>query len=526
MTALENTNYTEQLIGSIKWVLPEIVLVGAACLLFVLAVFYRSKLVHAGVALAAILAAGALAAIAPEMYSRFEPSYSGIDPTGAAAFIRWFALGATALFALVSYREAKLVHSAEYYGCLLIVGAGVSLVGRANDLVLLFLALEMISIPTYVLLYLPSQTKQGQEAAVKYFTLSVLSSAVLLFGLSYFYGVAGSTNITTVVAVLSTATQSGMASPLALVAAVLVIAGLGFRIAAVPFHFYAPDVYDGGPLGVVAQLAVFPKLAGFVALARLFGLFDRTTEMIPFDVQHTLIPLTLWVIAVVTMTLGNVLALLQQGIKRMFAYSGIAHGGYMLIGVLVASGTAATFRNHSGLDVLLFYLVAYTLMTVGTFAVLAYLNTDDRSVETLDDLAGLGQTNPFAAALLSVFLLSLIGMPLTAGFIGKFNLFIAAFEMPTDSKMKSMYRILTVIAVVNSAISAVYYLRMLGIMFLRSPLKPVTRTRGALPLTAAVFCAVGTLVFGVWPTPLLKLTQEAAPVVTAKLDAVAVARNP
>jgi NADH-quinone oxidoreductase subunit N len=392
----------------------------------------------------------------------------------------------------------------------------VSLVGRANDLVSLFLALEMLSIPTYVLLYLPARSKGGQEAAMKYFMLSVLSSGVLLFGFSYLYGLTGSTNLHVIVSGLAAAANAGPVSPLALVGMVLVIAGLGFRIAAVPFHFYAPDVYEGGPTGVVAQLAFLPKVAGFVALARLLGLLSTHGGGLPFDTEHTLIPLTLWVIAVITMSFGNLLALIQDNLKRLFAYSGIAHGGYMLIGVLVAcSGPPAT-ADQSGMDAVLFYLVSYGLMTVGAFAVLSYLTTADRPVESVDDLAGLGKTNPFAALLLSICFLSLIGLPLTAGFVGKLNLFLGAFQVPTDTKMKNLYQILAVIAVVNAAVSAVYYLRVVSVLFLRSPLKPVEPNRNYLPLISATVCAAATLAFGVYPQSLVNLTHQAAPIPSAR----------
>ncbi|MGL6094825.1 MAG: NADH-quinone oxidoreductase subunit N, partial [Fimbriiglobus sp.] len=236
---------------------------------------------------------------------------------------------------LVSWPELRDDFACEYVGCLMVVFAGTSLVGRANDLVSLFLALELVSIPTYVLLYLPSRGRPAQEAALKYFLLSVLSSGVMLFGFSYFYGLTGATNLGAVTAVL--ASQDGPTGPLAVVAAVLVIAGLAFRIAAVPFHFYAPDVYEAGPTGVVAMLAFLPKVVGFVALARVFGLIDPPTANVAFGADNSLIPMVLWVLAAVTMTVGNAMALLQDNLKRLFAYSGIAHTGYMLMGLLVAS---------------------------------------------------------------------------------------------------------------------------------------------------------------------------------------------
>jgi NADH-quinone oxidoreductase subunit N len=445
----------------------------------------------------------------------FDPrSVAPFDPTGLAAFDRWLALGSAAVFLLLAWPEMRDGNAADYAACTLVVAAGVSLVGRANDLVSLFLALELVSIPTYVLLYLPVRTRIAQEAAVKYFLLSVLSSAVLLFGFSYLYGLTGTTNLGALVQTLSEAHRQAV-SPMALVAAMLAIAGLGFRVTAFPFHWYAPDVYQGAPTGVVAQLSFVPKAAGLVALARLLGLLSPPIDRLPFDTVHTLIPLMLWIIAAATMTFGNVLALLQDNLKRLLAYSGIAHGGYMLLGLVVALSlpeSRGTQPSQTGLDAVLFYLVAYGLMTVGAFAVLLHLSGTDGKAETVDDLAGLGQTHPVSAATLGVLLFSLIGLPLTAGFMGKFLLFVSAFDAPAVGPMRNMYRILAVVLAVNAAVGAVYYLRVLNVMYLRSPLQAGERSRGRPALAAAVACAVATVVLGVYPKPLAEAARKAVPV--------------
>jgi NADH-quinone oxidoreductase subunit N len=521
VTPLSNAGFVDHLTESVRYVLPEVTLVGAACVLFLFAALRTTRGFSLFLALAGVGSAAAIAVLVPERTDGFNPVYGPIDPTGAASFVRWVALAAAAGYVFLGWADAKNDTSAEYHACVLVVAAGLSLVGRANDLVSLFLALELISIPTYVLLYLPSRTKAGQESAMKYFLLSVLSSGVLLFGFSYLFGLVGSTNLPVIVSALSAAQP---VSPLALVGMILVIAGLGFRIAAVPFHFYAPDVYEGGPTGVVAQLAFVPKAAGFVALARLLGVLSVHSAGVPFDTERTLIPLTLWVMAVVTMSFGNLLALIQDNLKRLFAYSGIAHGGYMLIGVLVACSAPGPTADHSGMDAVLFYLTAYGFMTVGALAVIAYLAGPDRPVETVDDLAGLGRTNPFAALLMAVFFFSLIGLPLTAGFVGKFNLFVAAFEVPTETKLKSLYRVLAVVAAVNSAVSAVYYLRAVGVMFLRTPLKPAEPARGYPQLLAATACAAATLVFGAYPQPLMNAVNRAAPVPHSQATADAAMR--
>jgi NADH-quinone oxidoreductase subunit N len=515
VTPLSNPSFVDHLTASVRFVLPEVTLVGAACLLFTLAAFRCSRILSLSLGLIAVAGATAVALLVPEPTDTFNPAYAPIDPSGAAPFIRWIAFLSATVYLLLGWAETHS-DSPEYNACLLVVAAGVSLVGRANDLVSVFLALEMISIPTYVLLYLPSRTKAGQEAAMKYFMLSVLSSGMLLFGFSYLYGLTGTTNLHLVISTLGNAAQLAPVTPLALVGMILVIAGIGFRIAAVPFHFYAPDVYEGGPAGVVAQLAFLPKVAGFVVLARLLGVMSAHGTNLPFDTEQTLIPLTLWVIAVVTMSFGNLLALIQDNIRRLFAYSGIAHGGYMLIGVLVACSGKPN-GDQSGTDSVLFYLSVYGMMTVGAFAVIAHLTTRERPIQSVDDLAGLGKTNPFAALLLTIFFLSLIGLPLTAGFIGKFNLFLGAFQVPADTKMKNLYQVLVAIAVLNAAVSAVYYLRVISLLFLRSPLKPIEanqRLLHPLPLLAATVCAAAVLAFGIYPQPLADWTRQAAPTKT------------
>ena len=289
-----------------------------------------------------------------------------------------------------------------------------------------------------------------------------------------------------------------------------------------PFHFYAPDVYEGGPAGVVAQLAFLPKVAGFVALARLFGLVGADPRTLPFD-ANTQIPLLLWVVAVVTMTLGNVLAVLQDNVRRMLAYSGVAHAGYMLMGVVVASSLpdATSTPNIGGVEAVLVYLVAYGMMTVGAFAVILFLSTPDRPVEAIDDLAGAGQTHPLTSAAMAVFLFSLIGLPLTAGFAGKFLLFIGAFSAPTGSPtMRHLYQVLAVVAAVNAAIGAYYYLRVLGVLYLRSPLRPKADSRSFPTALAVVWLAVATVVLGVYPQPLVTAARKAAPVPAAVVPVV------
>ena len=507
-----------------RLILPEIALVGVACLLFLLAAFRPHRDLAVILALVGVLAAGLLSLMTTgafgesplgwteaSAFAAFGPqafAASPFDPTGVAGFARTFILALAVGFVLLGRSETRDENAGEYLGSLLVLVAGASLVARANDLVTMYLALELVSVPTYVLLALPAKARTNQEAAVKYFLLSVLSSAFLLFGFSYLYGLTGSTNIGAITETLA-ASHRVAVNPLGVVAAIMVIAGLAFRVTAVPFHFYAPDVYEGGPTGVVANLAVIPKIAGFLALARVLGLLDSVA--LPFNAANTLVPLALWVLAAVTMTFGNLLALLQDNLKRLMAYSGIAHGGYMLIAFVVVSNGVPV---AGGLDALLVYLVAYALMTVTFFAVVIHLNTTSYPAETVDDLAGLGTSRPVSATLLMVSLLSLIGIPLTAGFAGKFLLFLGAFDLPAGSPMQSLTRLLAIIAAVNAAVAGVYYLRVLNAMYLRSPLRDVPPAKGpSLPRAVAVACAIGTIVLGCYPDAIQRVTRAAvAPV--------------
>jgi NADH-quinone oxidoreductase subunit N len=518
---LGDAQVQETLRGVFRLAAPEIALLATACVIFLGGAVYNRRWVWftvslVGVVVAAIIAArvkgDAPAVLTANGEMPVIPNVSTLMPDATAAFIRWLTLGFTAVFLLVTWPEADGSNAAEYYGCLLVAAAGVSLTGRANDLITLFLALELLSIPTYVLLYLPARTRANQEAAAKYFYLSVLSSAVLLFGFSYLYGLTGTTNLSAIAGSLSRLPTESP-SPMALIAVVMVLAGIGFRITAVPFHFYAPDVYEGGPAGVVAQIAFWPKVAGFAALIRLFGFLGDPLHL-PFPAESQ-VPLLLWILAVVTMSLGNVLALLQDNLRRMLAYSSVAHGGYLLMGLVSASSLPDNRGGATvgGIEAILVYLAAYGAMTVGAFAVVLFLSTPEQPVESIEDLAGLGSSHPLTAASMGIFLLSLIGLPLTAGFIGKFMLFIGAMGAPSDTPvMRNLYQLLAVIAAVNAAIGAVYYLRVLGVMYLRTALRPLGRAHSLPTFAAIVLLAALTLIFGFYPQPLVKAARNAAPV--------------
>jgi NADH-quinone oxidoreductase subunit N len=495
-------------------IIPELILGLAACVLFVGAAFRADRDLWATVALLALIGAGVALFFSPaERPSTEAGAFSSLVLDRLAILIKAIALVGGIILVLPSWKEVPDRQAGEYHACLLVIVAGLCLTGAANELVTLFLALELTSIPTYVLLYMPRYDRPAQEAAMKYFLLSIFSSALLLFGFSYLYGLGGTTYLPSLFEALSG--REGLPG-VAQVALVMVVAGLGFKITAVPFHFYAPDVYQGTPTVAAALLAFVPKVAGFVALVRVLGFVwsGPAGDGLVLSVQA---PMLFYILAVVTMSLGNVLGLLQDNLKRLLAYSSVAHAGYMLIGLAVAPYLRSTPSLPGGVDAVLFYLMAYGAMTIGAFAVIAYLSTPQRPVETVDDLAGLSSSRPGVALLMGLFLFSLIGMPLTAGFTGKLQLFFGALAVPVEGHPwlldhPWLFRGLAVIGVLNAAIGAWYYLRILAAMYLRSPSpnRPLEKTHSLPGLATLWICAALTLFLGIVPAPLARVAHEAA----------------
>jgi len=336
----------------------------------------------------------------------------------------------------------------EYFAFFLFSLAGVMLCGGAGDLVWLFLALELTSLPTYIMVATSREKMLAQESGVKYFFLGALAVAIFLYGFAMIYGATGSTTFTEIQAYVAT----HGASPLLKLGVALAVVGISFKIAAFPMHFYAADVYQGAATPVTTFLAFVPKTAGFVSLILIVGLVGW-----PLSETAPELVWLLWIMAAATMTLGNVLGLLQSSVKRMLAYSSIAHSGYMLIGIIAGTTAASQSQMSNGLGGVLFYLVAYGLANLGAFAVLASLRHDGEEAETYDDLSGLRHRHPGLAVIMGLSMLSLIGLPPAVGFIGKMYLFGPAINAELTA--------LVVIAVLNSAISAVYYLRVVQVSF-------------------------------------------------------------
>jgi NADH-quinone oxidoreductase subunit N len=505
----ETTN--QVLAASFALIIPEIVLVAAACLLFIGGTFRASRNLWAFVASASLIVAGVTLGFTPLSEDSSGPAaYAGpLFNDRLALVISWLAIIGGLVLALVSWHEVPDAQAADYYGCLLLIVAGLALTASSNELVTLFVSLELISIPSYVLLYLPRLSRASQEAAMKYFLLSTFSSALLLFGFSYLYGLAGTTNIPAMLDALTREDPAHLPA-VVLIALVLVVAGLGFRITAVPFHYYAPDVYQGVSTGAAALLSFVPKVAGFTALIRILGLVDagKAGNGIGLGDQA---PIFFWILAVASMTLGNVLAILQQNIKRLLAYSSVAHAGYMLIGLAVAYPLNARSEGLSSTDAvsaIIFYLAAYGAMTVGAFAVLSFLSHPAQTIEMEDELAGLGQRRPGIALLLGIFLFSLIGIPLTAGFAGKLLLFMNA--LAESGGYDNLFRWLALLGAVNAAIGAYYYLRILAKMYLFPPTTAFTKATSIPGLLALLICAAVTIGFGCYPEIFLREARGAA----------------
>lgn len=495
--------------ATVYFLLPEIVLIAAAVFIYIAGAFLSMEKAWSRLALA-----GVILAMLCLSNQHGTADYGVVISDSFSLYMRWLNLVFGLLFVLMNFRPLAINGTPETVGSLLLIVAGGMLVASANDLVLLFVALELISIPTYILLYLGPGDVSCQESAAKYFFLSILASAILLYGFSFIYGVAGSMNLDDILIAMSRLQDmpNGFTN-LAKLALLLTFAGLGFRLAAVPFHFYAPDVYQGTTNQNSALLSVIPKAAGLVVLVRI--IWTAMPNLGPFAWQITI------AVAILSMTLGNTMALWQNNIRRMMAYSSIAHAGYLLIGLSVALAA----RNNpasswDGIAAMLFYLCVYSAATIGTFSVLEFLGPLPQRVESIDELAGLCRTRPTSAAMLAVFMFSLTGIPPVAGFFGKLQIFGSALYASAGNEVTGDVRIwfivLAIIGVLNAAISAGYYLRVVGVMYFR-PAADAPSTKGGLgTLTAAMACALftillGVFMLGVYPGSLLSASNHARP---------------
>jgi NADH-quinone oxidoreductase subunit N len=475
---------------------PELMLLGGACAFFFAAAFARAmepesfaRRERASAWASSTIAVLVLAMVfwIPQFNLRAESLAANMVRFDVMAwYVKGLSLGVGALVTLLSWKRVSPTLGGEYYACLLLAVAGLNFIGMANDLVGLFLSLELVSIPTYVLLYLAKSDRDGQEATLKYFLLSAFSSAIFVYGISFLYGICGSTNLEVLRASLLGVEAANM-KDLLLLAAVLVIAGLSFRITAVPFHFYAPDVFAGTSVPMAAFLSVVPKIAGFVALFRLVaGVVLAPPETLPAGSGPPSLELAtmMGALATATMFAGNMIALVQTDVRRILAYSGVAHGGYMLLALSVGQPVELAVP---AVQAVLFYLTAYGAMTIGAFAVLNAVAPQGEAIRNVDDLRGLHQRRPVLAAAMALFLFSLIGLPPTAGLMGKLQILLALW-----SQNASTFWFLAAMLAINAAIAAVYYIRLLLAVYSGTPERESAERDLASCIVVAI-CAALTL---------------------------------
>ena len=475
------------LVLNLKVILPMAVVVLWACALLVVDLFIPQSRKGLTALLAALGLALALG-LAVTQAGRQEAAFNGmVVVDGFSIFLNVLFLGSGLAGIALAYDYLKRtgIERGEYYTLLMFSISGMMLMSQASDLIVVFLALELLSIPLYILAGFARPKVDSEEAALKYFLLGAFSGSFVVYGVALVYGATGSTALAKV-AEMANAGQANL--PLLVIGAALILVGLGFKVAAVPFHMWTPDVYTGAPSAVTAFMSVGAKAGGFAALMRIF--------VLAFPAISPYLGMVFWALAILTMFLGNVVAIAQSNIKRMLAYSSIAHAGYILMALVpFGLGTVAPM----GVAAALFYLVAYAFTSLGAWAVVIALEKAEGKGLSLDDYAGLGKKYPLLALAMTVFMLSFTGVPPTLGFMGKFYLFGAA--------IKGGFIGLALIGVLTSLVSAYYYLRVIVIMYMREG-EPEVSPDAWLRFTA-IAAALLTVILSLVATPLFNLAANA-----------------
>jgi NADH-quinone oxidoreductase subunit N len=512
--------FAQSLMPAITWgpIAPEIIVCLAAVVVMLIDAFARpsQRWISGTVSLLGLGAAGA--AIVWLWSSANGPT----EAFNGMIVVDELRLGFTLVFLLVSFLtllisnvwvESERLPAGEFHSLLLFATVGMMLMASGNDLVMIFLGLEILSIATYVLAGFRRTDIRSNESSLKYFILGSFSSAFLLYGIALTYGAtaipelgagshvaAGTTNISEIARRLG----SVQYPELLLAGAAMMLVGFGFKIATAPFHVWTPDVYEGAPTPVTAFMAAGPKAAGFASFIRVFVfgfpfVIASAAGTTGADVHNAWIQ-ALVVMAILTMTLGNVVAIVQNNVKRMLAYSSIAHAGYALVG-FVAAGSASDVNQRNGaITSVMFYLLTYAVMNIGAFAVVQVIARSGDRRTAIEDYSGIGFKSPVLALSLSLFMLSLLGLPLTAGFMGKVMVF--------GSAINQKYYALVVVGVLNTAISAYYYLRLIIVMFFREPVTAWNAPR--IPTSVAVALVItvlGVLYLGIFPGRVINALQ-------------------
>ncbi|OGT99440.1 MAG: NADH-quinone oxidoreductase subunit N [Geobacteraceae bacterium GWB2_52_12] len=468
-------------------ILPEIFLSVLAMALLLINVFrpggqksYLAYISFIGIVVAAIL-------VGAGWGSHIESFSGSVVLDNFATFFKMTFLVAAGLTVLISdqYMEREGCNHGELYPLILFTVVGMMLMASGTDLMTIFLGLEVMSVSLYVLAGFNRANKKSNEAGLKYFLLGAFSTGFLLYGMALIYGATGTTKLYKIATIVGQMTLP-TANIMLVAGMLLMLTGFAFKIAAAPFHMWTPDVYEGAPTPMTAFMSAGPKAAGFAALLRIFLVALPTLQVEWSQV--------LWVMAVLTMTVGNITALRQDNIKRVLAYSSIAHAGYALVGFVAANGT--------GTAGILFYMLSYAFMNIGAFAIVILVAKKGETNGNVSDFAGLGFKRPLLAVVMTIFLFSLAGMPPTAGFIGKFYLFSGAIQ--------EGYIWLAVIGVLNSAASVYYYLRIMVYMYMKEPTEDFEWIQLTAPVALAlVIAVVGSLIPGIVPSIILQYAEMA-----------------
>jgi NADH-quinone oxidoreductase subunit N len=472
-------------------VLPELIWCGFGALLMLLQPLVKSRK-----ALTTVAVVGALAGVCGNFYAFHNPgsAFSGLVAADPFSIFFSHLVGLVAMLVILAaapYLDRERLADAEFYALILFATAGMGVLASAQELLTAFIGLELSSISSYILAGYRRDTLKSGESSMKYFLLGSFATAFFLYGIALVYGVTGTTNLLRMDAADGTSTmlKLGLA---------LILIGLGFKVAAAPFQIWTPDVYEGAPTPVTALFSAGPKAAAFALLLRIFADVPAATQFWFW---------AFWILAALTMFAGNLGALLQTNVKRLLAYSSIAHAGYILVAFAAVTKLKGTDIGASpAYAAVLFYLLTYALVKVGAFTIVSQFGGAGEKHLQLDDFAGLGERQPVVAAVLSLFLLSLLGLPVTAGFLGKFYIFKAA----VDSNLIW----LAVIMAINSVIGAYYYIRLIVVMYMREPSAEIAATAPArFPLSVNVVLAIaafGTIFLGVLPSKTLAYLLQAA----------------
>ncbi len=402
---------------------------------------------------------------------------------GFSVFFNWIFVisGTLAIIISVRYLEQEGEHRGEYYALMLFAQAGMTILASGYDLVTLFVGLELMALSFYVMVGFLRNEKRSNEAALKYVLLGAFSSGLLVYGFSVLYGLSGHTGLREIAEAVS---ERGLADPMLLLAMIPTAVGLFFKISVVPFHMWAPDAYEGAPTPIAAYVSVASKAASFALLLRIF--------LVPLlSAQELWVP-ALGAVALLTMTLGNIAALTQSNMKRLLAYSSISHAGYMLLGLVAA--------NETGLKGIAVYLLVYVFMNFGAFTLVTVMRREGHAAEEVDDFSGLMGRSPAYAVLMLIFVLSLAGIPPTAGFLGKYFIFLALLQ--------TGHYVLAIFAVLYVAVATYYYFRIVRAVFLTEAAEPVSITVGLGTRVALAATGVFTLLIGLYPEPFIGMAAE------------------